>query len=108
MKKDKNNRMPTSQMNLMLRIVMGGMLIYIAYTLRGSFDQLIFIAFAVLFTVVGAGVIIDSLRRMYKGDFDYLDAEGNVIKPDDLDDLDEDLDELAEDVKRISGEAEGD
>lgn len=100
-KDNKNKRVPTSQMNLVLRVAMGGMLIYIALSMRNDFDQLIFVLSAAIFALVGVALIIVSVKRLFTGDFDYLDPEGNIIEPDDLSDLDDDLEALAVDVDKL-------
>lgn len=84
---------PTSQLNLLLRCLIGAYLIYLAFSVRDNFDQILFIVFAVIFAVAGVALIVTSVRRIFRGDYDLLDSQGNVIEPDDLDDLD-DLDGL--------------
>lgn len=101
---EKNNdrRPATSQLNLLLRIIIGAYLLYITYDMRDHFGELAFTAAAILFTAAGIWLIVNSLRRMYKGDYDLLDNEGNIIVPDDLEeleDLDDELELLAEQVK---------
>ena len=76
---------PTSQLNLLLRIAAGAYLVYLTFDMRQNFTQSpTFIAAAVVFALSGAALLLSSVRRMKKGELDYLDSHGNVIVPDDL------------------------
>lgn len=75
-KKDKKKRssLPT-QMNLVIRIVAGGYLWYLVYSMYGSFgeaqgaEKIIFPAIAVLFAVIGAVIVVSALRAMVRGEY---------------------------------------
>lgn len=95
---NKQKRPATSQMNLLMRIVMGGYLLYLTYDMRDHFGEPAFTVAAVVFAVVGVWLVANSLKRMFKGDFDYLDSQGNIIEPDDLSDLDDELEQLEQEV----------
>jgi hypothetical protein len=75
---------PTSQMNLLIRVLIGGYLIYLAWSLRGSFPQPLYVIAAAAFALIGIVLVINSLSRIFKGDYDFVDSDGNVIIPDDL------------------------
>lgn len=96
--KDSNSpqKRPTSQMNLLLRCVIGAYLVYLAFSMRSNFDQIAFILFAVIFGVAGVVLVITSIKRIFQGDYDLLDAQGNILEPDDLDDLDDDTETVTE------------
>lgn len=98
----KNKRPATSQMNLLLRILIGGYLLYSSYDMRDHYGEPAFTVASIIFVIAGIWLISNSVKRMVKGDFDYLDSEGNIIEPDELSDLDElenELEELEKDMK---------
>ena len=37
-----------------------------------------------MFGLVGAVLVVWSIRRLLRGEFDYLDSQGNIIVPDEL------------------------
>lgn len=101
--KSQNRRPATSQMNLLLRIVIGAYLLYITYDMRDHFGEAAFTVAGIVFTVVGIWLIANSLKRIFQGDYDLLDNQGNIIEPDDiaeLEALDDDLDKLADAVQQ--------
>lgn len=75
-KKDKGKRgsLPT-QMNLVIRIVAGVYLFYLAYSIYGNtgeiqgMERVFFLLVAVLFVVIGAGIVFLSLRAMQRGEY---------------------------------------
>ena len=75
-KKEKKRRsgLPT-QMGLIFRIVAGGYLIYLAYSIytgSGSIEggeKIAFIAAIVIFVIVGAVIVLQSLRAMQRGEY---------------------------------------
>ena len=76
-KKNKKERsgLPT-QMGLIFRMVAGGYLIYLAYSIyNGSgkmqgTEKFVFVGVIILFAVVGSGVVISSLRAMQRGEYE--------------------------------------
>lgn len=101
--KKNDRRAATSQMNLLLRILIGGYLLYSSYDMRDHFGEPAFTVASIIFVVAGSWLISNSVKRMVKGEFDYLDSEGNIIEPDelsDLDELDDELEELEKEVKK--------
>lgn len=82
--KEPKQQRPTTQMNLLLRIIAGGYFIYLAWSMRKNFPAPVYIGAAAVFALAGAALLVVSLKRLFQGDFDYLDSEGNVIIPDDL------------------------
>lgn len=98
--KNNEQRPATSQMNLLLRIIIGAYLLYLTYDMRDHFGEPAFTIAAIVFAVVGIWLIANSVKRMFTGDFDYLDSQGNIIVPDDIADLDDELEELEQDVKK--------
>jgi hypothetical protein len=71
-------------MNLLIRTIIGGYLIYRAWSLRESFSQPLYVIAAALFALIGGTLAVLSLRRIFKGEYDFVDSDGNVIIPDDL------------------------
>lgn len=77
--RDKKDKKPGSglptQMNLVIRIVAGGYLLYLVYSMYKSFgeaqgaEKFIFPAIAVLFAVIGAVIIVSALRAMVRGEY---------------------------------------
>lgn len=75
-KKDKKKKssLPT-QMNLVIRIVAGGYLCYLAYNIYGTSgevqgaEKIIFPVVTVLFAVIGAVIIVSALRAMQRGEY---------------------------------------
>lgn len=65
----------TTAMNLYLRIMVGGFLVYLAYTLAidlgntSGNDTIIFGVAAGIFALAGAGVVIWSVYRLIKKDY---------------------------------------
>ncbi len=73
---NKNNVLKkTTAMNLYLRIIVGGFLVYLAYTLAidlgntSGNDTIIFAVAAGVFTLAGIGVVIWSIYRLMKKDY---------------------------------------
>ncbi len=52
--------------------------------LRGSFDKPLVLVAAIAFALIGAALAVVSIRRIFTGEFDFVDDNGNVIIPDDL------------------------
>ena len=84
MDKKDNGYRPTTQLNLLVRVLIGGYLIYLAWSLRGSFDKPLILVAAIAFALIGAALAVVSIRRIFTGEFDFVDDNGNVIIPDDL------------------------
>ena len=62
--------MENNQMKLILRLVVGGYLVYLAYDLiKSSQGDWKFIAAAVLFGLVGGALFIHSLLTLVKSDY---------------------------------------
>lgn len=72
--KKRKRGLPT-QMNLVIRIVAGVYLLYLAYSIYGSLQEIqgmekfIFLTAIVLFGAIGAAVVFFSLRSMTKGEY---------------------------------------
>lgn len=72
--KKRKRGLPT-QMNLLVRIVAGVYLLYLAYSIYGSLQEIqgmekfIFLMAIVLFGSIGAAVVFFSLRSMTKGEY---------------------------------------
>lgn len=103
MSQNNDQRPATSQLNLLLRIVIGGYLLYTTYDMRDHFGEPAFTVAAVIFAVAGVWLVVNSVKRMFTGEFDYLDSEGKIIVPDDLDDLD-DIDDLDDQLEQLKQE----
>ena len=59
-----------AQISLLLRLVGGGYLLYTAWDLRGAFrDGPYFLVFAVLFALVGAGLLGHSIYKFIKKEY---------------------------------------
>lgn len=75
-RKDKKRQrgLPT-QMNLVIRIVAGVYLLYLAYSIFGSLseaqgmEKVLFAAIVLLFAVIGAAVAFFSLRSISRGEY---------------------------------------
>lgn len=70
----KNNHKGPTQMNLYLRIVVGGYLVYLAYDIFRLRDTQapefwIMMLFVLLFTLTGGGLAVVSLIRLIKKDY---------------------------------------
>ncbi len=70
----KNNHKGTTQMNLYLRIVVGGYLVYLAYDIfklqdTQVSDYWIMMLFVLLFTVIGATLVVVSLKGLIKKEY---------------------------------------
>lgn len=89
-KKPKKEPLPTSQVTLLVRALLGGYLLYVAYDLlfHGTGAAISIIA-AVVFAVVGVLLLVFSVRRIFNGDYDLVDSQGHRIEPDDLPEDDE-------------------
>ncbi len=75
---EKNTSSP-SQMTLMLRFLCGGYLLYLAYGLRNALhDGPVYIAAAVIFAAVGAGLVYHALRRVIQGNPEDNEKEDSV------------------------------
>ena len=81
----KDSRRPTSQMNLLVRILLGSYLVYLAFDLHRNLSQSpVYLIAMVVFGLVGVVLVVWSIRRLLRGEFDYLDSQGNIIVPDEL------------------------
>ena len=66
---------PLTQMNLLLRTIIGLYLLYLVYLLRNEFGNIPFtIAMAVFLTAAGV-LIVDSVKRILKGQYDIPGAQ---------------------------------
>jgi len=71
LRKRNPERLPT-KMNLIIRIIAGGYLVYIAYSMRGAlttytnWKKWLFLGFMILFTVVGAWACINGIIQYAK------------------------------------------
>lgn len=89
-KNPKKEPLPTSQVTLLVRALLGGYLLYMAYDLffHGTGAAISMVAAAV-FAVVGGLLLVFSVRRIFNGDYDLVDSKGQRIEPDDLPEEDE-------------------
>lgn len=90
-KNPKKEPLPTSQLTLLVRALLGGYLLYVAYDLffHGTGAAISIIA-AVVFAAVGVLLLVFSVRRIFNGDYDLVDSQGQRIEPDELPEEDED------------------
>lgn len=101
-KKNRRTPPPTSQLTLLVRAILGAYLVYLAFDLRENVTTSIWYAVAaVVFGVVGAVLVILSVRRIFSGDFDLVDNRGQRLDPDDLPEEDEleELERFGEDLE---------
>lgn len=90
-KNPKKEPLPTSQLTLLVRALLGGYLLYVAYDLffHGTGAAISMVA-AVVFAAVGVLLLVFSVRRIFNGDYDLVDSQGQRIEPDELPEEDED------------------
>ncbi len=73
--KKKQGSLPT-QMGLLFRTIAGAYLMYLAYSIYGSAENVVgvekiaFVAAIAVFAIVGAAVVISSLRSMQRGEYE--------------------------------------
>lgn len=91
-KKARKDPPPTSQVTLLVRAILGAYLVYLAFDLRKDFSlSVVYVIAAAVFAVIGACLVITSVRRIFNGNYDLVDSKGERIDPDDLpEDEDED------------------
>lgn len=104
-KNPKKEPLPTSQVTLLVRALLGGYLLYMAYDLffHGT-GAAISVAAAVVFAVVGVLLLAFSVRRIFNGDYDLVDSKGQRIEPDDLPEEDEEAGFSSAEELRAFGE----
>lgn len=89
-KKSRKDPPPTSQVTLLVRAILGAYLVYLAFDLRKDFSlSMVYIIAAAVFALIGAFLVISSVRRIFNGDYDLVDGRGERIDPDDLPEEDE-------------------
>lgn len=66
---------PVTQLNLLLRAVIGGYLLYLAYALRNDFGSIPFTIAIVVFSAAGVVLVANSLKRLYRMDYFIPGAE---------------------------------
>ena len=66
---------PLTQMNLLLRTIIGLYLLYLVYLLRNEFGNIPFTIAMVVFLAAAVVLIVDSVKRILKGQYDIPDAQ---------------------------------
>lgn len=75
MMKKEHRKHPLTQMNLLLRTVIGGYLLYLVYLLRNEFGTLPFTISMAVFLIAAVILIVDSVKRILTGQYDIPGAQ---------------------------------
>ena len=93
----KNNRRLPGRTNLVIHIVLGVYLLYLAYSIfnnPGEANRAVIMIFPVLFCIIGAGLIFSSLRSLQRGEY-----EGGAADPEKNSGKNEEEDKDAEETE---------